>query len=77
MDRETAFAQLEAFVLFNDKVRLQHRFGKFLNKQRHTVCFGDDLVEHLGGERLADGDLFDHGGDLLPAQAGERQRCYV
>jgi len=42
---------------------LEHRLRQFLDKERHTVGLGDDLRQHLGGQRPA-GDMLGQGLDL-------------
>jgi len=49
--------------LVND-ARLEHRLGKFLHEQRHTVRLRHDLGHQPLGQRFASGDPVDHGRDL-------------
>ena len=53
---------------------LEHRLGQLLDEQRHAVGARHDLLEHLGRQRLAARDSFDHRRALAPAEAIERQR---
>jgi len=56
----------------DEQAPLEHRFGQFLDKERHPVGLGDDLRRHLRGQRPA-GDAQGQGLDLgrchaVPAQ---------
>src|SRR6266403_5305061 len=52
----------------------EHRFGQFLDEQRHAVRASEDLVHPLRGQRLAAGDPLDDGRPVRSAKARESDR---
>ena len=52
----------------------EHRFGQFLDEQRHAVRASENLVHHLLGQRLAAGDPLDDGRPVRSAKARESDR---
>ena len=57
--------------------RAENRLGQLLDVERHAVGFGDDMIDHLAGQRPAAGEMTDHRLDLRPLQAVERDRRHV
>jgi len=55
----------------DEQAPLEHRFGQFLDEERHPIGLGDDLRRHLGRQRPA-GDMLGQGLDLGGRQAVER-----
>ena len=55
----------------DEQTRFEHRLGQFLDKERHPVRLGDDLLRHLAGQWPA-GDMLGQGLDLGGCQAVER-----
>ena len=49
-------------------ILLEHGLGQFLHEQRYAVGAGNDLVEHEVRQRLAAGELLDHGLALAAGQ---------
>ena len=35
---------------FGEVTGFKHRFGQLLDKEWHTICLGNDLLEHLVGD---------------------------
>ena len=65
--------ELVAVAGIGEQAGLEHRLGQLLDEQRHAVGARDDLLEHLGRQRLVARDPFDHCSTLAPAEAIERQ----
>jgi hypothetical protein len=52
-----------------EQARLQHHLGQLLDKQRHPIGLGDDLLDHLGRQGLAVCHMADHLRGLATRQA--------
>ena len=59
------------------QARFEHCPGQLLEEQGHAVGTLQDLIQDLGRQRLAAGDLKGHRSPLTPAEAVERQRRHV
>ena len=57
--------------------RTEDGLGQLLDVERHAVGFGDDMIDHLAGQRLAAGQMIDHRLDLRPLQAVQCDRRHV
>ncbi len=57
--------------------RTEDRLGQLLDVERHAVGLGDDMIDHLAGQRPAAGQMTDHRLHLRPLQAVERDRRHV
>ena len=53
--------------------RFENGLGQLLDKQRHAVGPGQDLLEQRRGQRLAAGERGDHRSTLRPGQLGQVQ----
>ena len=60
-------------VLLAQEAAFDNGLGQLLEKQRHAVGAGEDLLEDLGRQRLAAGRPRDQRRALAAAEAGERQ----
>jgi hypothetical protein len=60
-----------AVRFFLDKPCFENRLHQLFHKQRNAVGLGDNLLHHLGGERLAACHPPDHLLDLLACEARE------
>jgi hypothetical protein len=69
--------QSDQFIALADvfqQAELQHRLGQLFDEQGHAVGLFDDLVQHLGGQRLATGHLQHQLADLGTRQSAQTQR---
>ena len=51
--------------------RVQQHLGQLFHIQRHPIRLGHNMLHHLGGQRLAPGQVCDQRLDLWPLQPGE------
>ena len=56
---------------------LEHRLGHLLDEERNAVRALDDVLSDAGGQRLVADDPVDHGIDVAPRQAVDRERRHV
>jgi hypothetical protein len=66
--------ELVAVALVREQAGLEHGLGQLLDEQRYPVRAGQDLLQHLGRERLAAGHPPDHRPALPSAEPAERER---
>ena len=73
-ERRQGPRQLVAVAEVPEEAGLEHELGELLGEERHPVGLGDDLIEHLLGQRLAPGH---RGRDLVVWRRVKRLRVSV
>jgi hypothetical protein len=69
--RRQRAGQVVAVLTCLEETRLQHHLGDLFHKQRHAISPGDNLGQHLSGQRLAAREPPDDLFHLALREAGE------